>query len=103
MQYFDYGFDSEEEYLDSLKQDDNYHFSIPFEYIKKNHGNGEYDLATAYMEVDVIWDETEHGYIKSYYCPQENEIDPEQGNADISDFYEKVIKIRIIIVKKNPL
>lgn len=25
------------------KKDDSYHFSLPFEYIQKNYGNGNYD------------------------------------------------------------
>lgn len=34
----DYGneYECEEDYLRTLKKDDRYHFSIPFEYIKKN-------------------------------------------------------------------
>ena len=29
-------YDTEEEYLDSLKKEDHYHFTVPFTYIKKN-------------------------------------------------------------------
>ena len=32
-------FKNEDENLKSLKKKDRYHFSIPFEYIKKNLGN----------------------------------------------------------------
>ena len=41
------GYESEDEYLRSLKQDDSYHFVYPFEYIAKNHGNDKYDIETA--------------------------------------------------------
>lgn len=90
------GFETEEEYLDSLKKDDNYHFTIPFEYIKKNYGNDEVDMARAYMEVDVDWDEYEHGYSISWYCPEESTIDPSQGNADIDDFYENAVESEVL-------
>ena len=30
-------YDDEEKYLRSLKQEDSYHFSIPFEYIQKKY------------------------------------------------------------------
>lgn len=84
-------FNNEEDYMDSLKQDDNYHFSIPFEYIVKNYGNDQYDLATTYMEVDVDWSDTDHGYIISYYAPEENLIDPLEGNGDVAEIYENII------------
>lgn len=45
--------------LSYLKKDDSYHFSFPFEYIKKNHGNDKYDIAIAYMDVDVEWSDAE--------------------------------------------
>lgn len=73
--------------LDSLKQEDHYHFSIPFEYIEANHGDNNYDIATAYMEVDVDWDDSVGGYGVSYYCPEEGLIDRSQGNSDIDSFF----------------
>lgn len=51
-------YETEEDYLKTLKKDDSYHFSIPFEYIEKNYGEGNYDIGTAYMEIDVQWDDT---------------------------------------------
>lgn len=74
--------------LESLKQEDHYHFSIPFEYIEKNYGNDNYDIATAYMEVDVDWDESLDGYSVTYYCPDEGLIDQSQGNSDMDGFFE---------------
>ena len=74
--------------LESLRQEDHYHFSIPFEYIEKNYGNDNYDIATAYMEVDVDWDESIGGYGANYYCPEEGLIDQSQGNSDIDGFFE---------------
>ena len=32
-----HGFENEEDYLRSLKKEDSYTFSYPFEYIAKNH------------------------------------------------------------------
>lgn len=75
-------YETEEEYLQSLKQDDSYHFSMEFEYIEKNYGNGQYDIGTATMEVDVNWDDSQNGYAVSYYCPDISNIDPAEGNID---------------------
>ena len=52
--------------LSYLKKEDSYHFSIPLEYIKKNYGNDNYDIAIAYMDVDVQWDDNEQGYMMYY-------------------------------------
>ena len=81
-------FDTDDFDLESLKQEDHYHFSIPFEYIEKNYGNDKYDIATAYMEVDVDWDDSLVGYSVTYYCPDEGLIDQSQGNSDIDGFFE---------------
>lgn len=81
-------FENEDEYLMSLKQDDSYHFTIPFEYIEKNYGDDQYDIATTNMEVDVEWSESERGYRISYYAPEEYLIDPVEGNGDIDEIYE---------------
>ena len=88
-------YDSEEDYLDTLKKDDHYHFSIPFEYIKKKHGDRDYDIAVAHMEVDVDWSDFNHGYELSYHCPDAYLIDPNEGNGDIEDFWE--IDVRPIV------
>lgn len=81
MAYFD-------EDLSSLKKDDHYHFSVPFEYIEKNYGNDNYDIATMNMEVDVDWDASEEGYVITYYAPMFDLVDPAEGNGDIHVFYE---------------
>ncbi len=88
-------FDNDEEYMDSLKQDDHYHFSIPFTYIKKNLGNDEYEDGTAIMEVDIDWDEYEHGYTATYDVPDMDEIDPEEGNGDEQSFWEDVVYFEV--------
>ena len=90
------GFDTEEDYLDSLKQDDHYHFSIPFEYIEKNYGDGEYDIETAYMEVDVDWSSYDHGYKISYHCPDMSSIDPDEGNGDEDEFYDYWVEDKVL-------
>mgnify|MGYP000246130127 CR=1 FL=1 len=81
-------YESEDDYLDSLKQDDHYHFSIPFEYIEKRHSDGEYDVAVAQMEVSVDWNEFEHGYAISYDCFDMSKIDPNEGNSGIEEFFK---------------
>ena len=82
---------NEEQYLDSLKKNDSYHFSFPFEYIKKNYGDGKYDIAIAYMEIDVVWDSTYHGYQISHNVPDMHKIDPNEGNGDEEEFYTNFI------------
>lgn len=77
-----------DEDLSRLKKDDSYHFSIPFEYIKKNYGNDNYDIGIAYMEVDVIWDDFNQGYKITHYCPDMQMIDPAEGNSDEDEFFE---------------
>lgn len=85
-------FPDEAEYLMSLKQDDNYHFTIPFEYIKKNYGNDNYDIAITNMEVDVQWSDSEKGYVISYYIPDMHLIDPSEGNGDEDELYEYAVE-----------
>ena len=77
----------ERDYLQSLKKKKHYHFSIPFDYIKKNHGNGVWDMATAKMEVDVRWDEAQLGYVITYYCPKQHKISLAEGNGDMAEMY----------------
>ncbi|BAS11782.1 hypothetical protein AHiyo8_00850 [Arthrobacter sp. Hiyo8] len=63
------GFENEEDYLKSLKKEDSYTFSYPFEYIAKNHGNDKYDIDMATMEVRVEWSDFQVGYVISYSVP----------------------------------
>ena len=84
--------ENEDEYLISLKKDDSYHFTIPFEYIKKNYGNDNYDIATTNMEVDVQWSALEKGYLISYYAPDIHLIDPAEGNGNEAEFYEYAVE-----------
>ncbi len=87
---------NEEEYLDSLKREDSYHFSIPFEYIVKNYGNDRYDVDTAYMEIDVVWDPDYHGYQISHYVPDMYKIDPNEGNGDEEEFYRNLVYFEVM-------
>ena len=90
------GYDTEEEYLRSLKQDDSYHFSIEFEYIEKNYGNDEYDVGTATMEVDAEWDDSQAGYVVSYYCPDFGNIDASEGNpSSEKQLFEEMIELDV--------
>ena len=81
--------------LSYLKKDDSYHFSIPFEYIKKNYGDDNYDIETAYMEVDVRWDEYEQGYKMYYSCSEEYLIDPREGNGTLEEFWENDVEDKV--------
>ena len=89
-------YDDEEKYLRSLKQEDSYHFSIPFEYIQKKYENDEYDIATTNMEVDVQWSDEEMGYKISYYVPEMYLIDSAQGNSDADEFYEYSVQNEVL-------
>ena len=89
-------YQNEDEYLESLKKNDSYHFSIPFTYIKKNHHDDTYDDGVTNMEVDVQWDSYEHGYKISYHVPEMYLIDPSEGNGDEQSFYEYDVEPKVL-------
>ena len=89
-------YECEEDYLDSLKRNDSYYFPIDFEYIEKRHGDGDYDMATATMDVEVEWNDFEHGYVISYSCPDEYLIDPNEGNGNLSEFYDVAVYFEVM-------
>lgn len=82
----------EDEYLETLKREDSYHFSVPFEYIKKNRGGDDDEIGTAYMDVDVQWSDSDHGYRISHYCSSMCDIDPDEGNGSEDDFYDDQVE-----------
>ncbi|MDQ0375942.1 hypothetical protein [Cellulomonas humilata] len=90
-----YGFENELDYLRSLKKDDSYTFTYPFEYIAKNHGNDNYDIATTDMFVRVEWSDTEAGYAMAYDVPEMYKIDPSEGNGDAASFYDSAVSWRL--------
>jgi hypothetical protein len=94
--YDNQGFENEEDYLKSLKKDDDYHFSYSFEYIAKNHGNDIYDIETTNMEVSVNWSDSYLGYVISYNIPEMYKIDASQGNGSEADFYNEDVHWRLI-------
>ena len=100
----DYGneYEKEEDYLKTLKQEDYYHFSIPFEYIKKNYGNDNYDIGIAQMQIDVNWDDICCGYRITHNCPDMYEIDPNEGNGDEDEFYDNYVE-QIVFEKLEEL
>ena len=62
-------FEDEDEYLRSMKQDDSYQFSYPYEYIADRFGDGDDDvkLETARLNVSLSWDDSSApGYVVSY-------------------------------------
>lgn len=81
--------------LSYLKKADTYHFSFPFEYIKKKHGDNDYDIANAIMDVDVEWSDANQGYVIYYSSKQENLIDPAEGNSDLEEFFEYSVEDRV--------
>ena len=95
MWYDDY--ENEEEYMDSLKKEDHYHFSIPFTYIKKKLGNNQYIDGTAIMEVDVNWDASQHGYVFTHHCPDMYLIDPAEGNGTEDDFWTETVYFKVLV------
>lgn len=78
------------------KKDDSYSFSYTFEYIAKNHGNDNYDIGTATMNVNLSWSENEEGYNVVYDVPGMHKIDPAQGNGDARNFYEDDVYPRLM-------
>lgn len=95
-EFDNHGFANEEDYLKSLKKEDSYTFSYSFEYIAKNHGNDNYDIDTATMEVRVEWSDSQLGYVFSYDVPDMYKIDPAQGNSDAEGFYEHDVYWRLL-------
>lgn len=90
------GFANEHDYLRSLKKDESYTFTYPFEYIAKNHGNDNYDIDTVDMVIRVEWSDAQAGYVISYDVPDIHKIDPTQGNSDADGFYESDVYWRLI-------
>lgn len=70
-----HGFENEEDYLASLKKDDNYTLTYQFEYIAKNHGDDNYDIETADMNVRVEWSDVAAGYTIAYDVPEMHKIE----------------------------
>ena len=95
-------YEREEDYLRTLKKEEYYHFSIPFEYIKKNYGDGNYDIETAQMEIDVNWDDMYCGYRISHNCPDMYKINPDEGNGDEEEFYDNCVE-HIVLEKLEEL
>lgn len=91
-----HGFADELDYLRSLKKDDYYTFTYSFEYIAKNHGNDNYDIDTADMNVRVEWSDTQAGYVIVYDVPDMHKIDSTQGNGDAESFYDADVYWRVI-------
>lgn len=91
-----HGFENEEDYLKSLKKEDSYTFSYSFEYIAKNHGNDNYDIDTATMEVRDEWSDPQAEYVISYNVTDMYKIDPAQGNSDAEGFYESDVDWRLL-------
>lgn len=88
------GFEKELDYLRSIKKDDSYTFTYPFEYIGKNHGNDNYDIDTTDMVIRVVWNDSNAGYTMTYNVPDMNKIDPAEGNGDAESFYESDVHSR---------
>ena len=78
------------------KQDDCYDFLYEFEFIAKNHGNDNYDIDTATMNVHVEWSAAQEGYVISYDVPEMNKIDPAEGNSDAAGFYDYDVYPRLM-------
>jgi hypothetical protein len=91
-----HGFADEADYLRSLKKDDRYDLTYPFEYIAGNRGDGDYDIGLATMLVHVEWSEAQIGYVVSYEVPDMHVIDASQGNGDTAEFFEHDVHRRLI-------
>ncbi|WP_168627368.1 hypothetical protein [Cryobacterium sp. BB307] len=82
--------------MESLKKDDSYTFTYQFEYIAKNHGNDNYDIDNATMNVRVEWSDSQAGYVVTYDVPDMHKIDLAQGNTDAEGFYEDNVYWRLM-------
>ena len=87
---------NEDEELRALKKDDSYHFTIPFEYIKKHYEGDDCDMETTVMEVDVTWDDSELGYAMTYHTPEMYLIDPAEGNGSEDDFFHDIVQPEVL-------
>jgi hypothetical protein len=96
-----HGFGNEEDYLKSMKKADTYRFTYPFEYIAVNHGEDNYDIGTAFMEVSVDWSPAQSGYVISYSVPNMHDIQASEGNSDADGFYEYGVESRLMDDLKN--
>jgi hypothetical protein len=85
-----HGFADEVDYIKSLKKDDHYVFRYTFEFILKNFANGNHEIDTAEMIVNVDWSEPENGYKVVYSIPEMHKIDPLEGNPDEAGFFEDI-------------
>lgn len=66
-------YDNEENELYSLKRDDSYFYSIPFEWDIKDD-DGEWKTLSTTMDVNVEWSDFDVAYKISFTCPDEDEI-----------------------------
>ena len=80
-------FDNDDDYLDSLKRDNSYYFSIPFSWDVRNEDGEWYTVSTS-MDVDAEWDDYDHGYKVSYDCGDSDEL--ERGGAVLSECFESL-------------
>ena len=89
-------FEDEDEYLRSMKQDDSYQFSYPYEYVADRFGDGDDDvkLLSARLNVSLAWDDSSApGYVVSYTVDSPTPIPNDwTGDADqiFNDLWSEV-------------
>ena len=88
-------YEDEGDYLETLKLDDSYHFSYPFEYIVERIGDDDYETDTTTMEVDVYWDYEEHGYKVNYNLIDSNKV-PIEYNGDEDAIFTDIIYFKVV-------
>lgn len=73
-----YAWPTEEDYLDSLKKDDSYFYSIPF----------TWGSVSGTMDVEAEWSDDDHGYIISFSSSESDEI--EENGDDLYECFESL-------------
>ena len=92
------GYDNEDDYLRSLKQNDTYSFSYSYEYIVNRYGEGNDDveLANATIDITVSWDgSSAPGYVCSYIVSAPTSI-PNEWTGSAEEIFEEVRDSRLI-------
>lgn len=85
------GYDNEDDYVRSLKKEDEYNFSYSYEYIVSRYGDGDDDveLAEAIVDIKVSWDDTSvPGYTLSYQVNAPTSLPNEYTTTEEGVFQE---------------
>ena len=89
------GYENEDEYLRSLKQNDSYNFQYNYEYVSNRYGEGDddVDLENATLYVTLTWDDSPSpGYTVSYHVDAPTPI-PNAYTGDETQIFEDLLPL----------